>query len=156
MPASLSNLLSQKNFISEQIRLATGRPVRFLTAPSGTAWAVVRVKFADMLLEMHASSRTPLGVRQKYSAKNMAKPINFFCVAPQARSVCLVGDFNDWQPGAHPMARQPDGSWHVVVPIHHGHHRYQFLVDGKPTLDPRATGLARNEKNERVSLMAVS
>lgn len=86
----------------------------------------------------------------------MAKPVNFFCVAPQAKQVTLVGDFNDWQPDAHPMIRQADGSWHIVIPLNHGHHHYQFLVDDRPTLDPRATGIARNEKNERVSLIAIS
>jgi len=35
-------------------------------------------------------------------------------------------------------------------------HRYQFLVDGKPVLDPRGTGMARDERYERVSLVAVS
>jgi hypothetical protein len=54
------------------------------------------------------------------------------------------------------MIRQADGSWHIVVPLNHGHHHYQFLVDHHPTLDPRATGIARNEKNERVSLIAIS
>jgi hypothetical protein len=42
------------------------------------------------------------------------------------------------------------------IPVHHGHHRYVFLVDGKPMLDPRAQGIARNDQNERVSLIAVS
>lgn len=86
----------------------------------------------------------------------MAKPINFFCFAPEATHVSLVGDFNDWQPTAHPMNRQPDGSWTAQVPLHHGHHMYQFLVDGKPVLDPRAHGVARNRRNERASLIAVS
>ena len=54
------------------------------------------------------------------------------------------------------MQRQADGSWHLQVPLYHGHHHYHFLVDGKPALDPRAMGIARNEKNERVSLIAVS
>jgi 1,4-alpha-glucan branching enzyme len=109
-----------------------------------------------MLLAMHTSVRPAGEIKHRYSARNMAKPINFFCVAPEAASVQLVGDFNDWQPAAHSLVRQPDGSWHIIVPVHHGHHRYVFLVDGKPTLDPRATGVARNEKNERVSLIAVS
>ncbi len=105
---------------------------------------------------MHSTVRSAPGAKDRYSAKKMAKPINFFCVAPDARKVALVGDFNDWRPDAHPMVRQPDGSWHVVAAVHHGHHRYAFLVDGKPVLDPRATGVARNGKNERVSLIAVS
>jgi hypothetical protein len=42
------------------------------------------------------------------------------------------------------------------VPLSHGHHQYRFLVDGKPMLDPQAMGIARNEQNEQVSLVAVS
>jgi len=31
-----------------------------------------------------------------YSARNMAKPVNFYYASPEAKSVSLVGDFNDW------------------------------------------------------------
>lgn len=88
--------------------------------------------------------------------KKTAKPVNFVCIAPSARKVTLVGDFNDWHPDAQPMKRQVDGSWTAQVTLGHGHHHYQFMVDGKPTLDPRAQGIARNEANEKVSLLAVS
>lgn len=91
-----------------------------------------------------------------YSGKSFANPINFFCVAPDAKEVYIAGDFNEWNPTSHPMQRSPDGNWLVQVLLPHGHHRYWFLVDGKPTLDPRAQGVSRNEKNERVSLMSVS
>lgn len=86
----------------------------------------------------------------------MEKPINFFCLAPQARQVELVGDFNNWEPGTSPMNRQPDGSWTFQIQLPHGHHHYQFLVDGEAVLDPRAQGIARNALNERVSIIAVS
>ena len=92
----------------------------------------------------------------RYSAKRMQKPINFFCFAPKAQQVELVGDFNNWEPGALPMNRQPDGAWTIQVALNHGHHHYQFLVDGEPTLDPRAQGIARNARKERVSMIAVS
>ena len=92
----------------------------------------------------------------RYSARNMAKPVNFYCAAPGAKSVYLVGDFNEWDPTALAMSRQVDGAWFAQVPLCHGHHRYFFVVDGKPTLDPKATGMARNEANEEVSLVAVS
>jgi 1,4-alpha-glucan branching enzyme len=91
-----------------------------------------------------------------YSAKKMSKPVNFICTAPTALTVALVGDFNDWDPKAYPMKRQPDGNWLIQIPLHHGHHHYQFLVDGKPALDPKAQGIARNEQNEKVSLIAIS
>lgn len=82
--------------------------------------------------------------------------VDFFCRAPQARSVSLVGDFNDWQPAAHPMNRMPDGAWILRLELPHGHHQYQFLIDGKPTLDPNAMGKVHNERNETVSLIAIS
>ncbi len=92
----------------------------------------------------------------RYSAKRTAKPINFICSAPGAKHVSVIGDFNNWEPNAHPMKRQPDGAWMVQVQLSHGHHQYVFWVDGQPQLDPRAQGVTRNELGERVSLLAIS
>jgi 1,4-alpha-glucan branching enzyme len=90
------------------------------------------------------------------SARNTTKPVNFYYAAPFAQSVFLLGDFNGWDPASHPMRRREDGWWFIEVPLTHGHHRYRFLVDGKPVLDPQGAGIARDERNERVSLVAVS
>jgi 1,4-alpha-glucan branching enzyme len=92
----------------------------------------------------------------RFSTKKTVKPVNFICLVVAARRVTLVGDFNDWHPDATPMKRQPDGCWHVQVQLGHGHHHYMFLVDGKATLDPRAQGVARNEQDEKVSLISVA
>ena len=99
---------------------------------------------------------SPLFATNRYSAKKMLKPVNFICVAPSAHRVFLSGDFNGWSSESHPMQRQPDGAWLLQVPLHHGHHQYRFVVDGKPVLDPRASGIARDYRGERVSLIAVS
>jgi 1,4-alpha-glucan branching enzyme len=96
------------------------------------------------------------GALHRYSAKRMAKPVNFVCSAPGATQVSVVGDFNEWEPRAHPMRRQPDGAWMAEVQLSHGHHHYLFSVDGQKHLDPRAQGIARNAEGERVSLIAVS
>jgi len=86
----------------------------------------------------------------------MAKPVNFVCVAPAAKQVFITGDFNDWETSAHPMKRQPDGAWQISLPLNHGPHHYRFSVDGKPVLDPKAQGVARDHQGEKVSLVAVS
>ena len=101
-------------------------------------------------------SYRPLSANNRYSAKSHLKPINFYCEAPHAAQVFISGDFNDWNPGSHPMERQFDGTWFAQVQLNHGHHHYLFVIDGKPTLDPRAQGVGRNELNEKVSLIAVS
>ena len=91
-----------------------------------------------------------------YSAHRNQRAVNFICNAPQAKAVTLVGDFNNWEPQATPMTRSPDGAWALRIDLRHGHHRYAFLVDGVPTLDPRAQGITRNDQNQRVSLIPVS
>jgi len=94
--------------------------------------------------------------RSYYSAHRNLRGVNFVCHAAQARSVSLVGDFNHWDPQAHPMRRMSDGAWLVTVELRHGHHRYAFLVDGALALDPRALGITRDDRGERVSLVPVS
>jgi 1,4-alpha-glucan branching enzyme len=53
----------------------------------------------------------------------------FVLVAPDARSVSLVGDFNSWSVDATPLTRRGD-AWIVEVPLRHGRHVYSFVVDG--------------------------
>jgi hypothetical protein len=88
----------------------------------------------------------------RYGAHRTLRAVNFVCNAPQAQTVSLVGDFNEWNPAANPMKKMPDGAWFLTMELRHGHHRYAFLVDGHLTLDPRA-GITRNDAGERVSLV---
>jgi hypothetical protein len=69
-----------------------------------------------------------------------ARAIQFVVLAPQASSVALVGDFNDWDHTATPMTRaEGNGLWSVTVPLAPGQYRYSFLVDGtRWQTDPEA------------------
>jgi hypothetical protein len=64
--------------------------------------------------------------------------VKFTFVAPSAKHVTLVGDFNDWDVSSTPMTRS--GSvWTVVVPMPAGRHQYSYVVDGKSwSSDPNA------------------
>ena len=90
------------------------------------------------------------------SAKNNVRQVTFNLDAPGAQHVSVVGDFNGWNPKAHPMQRQMGHSWGTQVSLPHGHHRYYFVVDGEIKLDPKASGTSRNDRNEKVSLVAIS
>ena len=98
----------------------------------------------------------PVGLSPACFLRRNLHHADFFCVAPQARQVSLVGDFNDWDPCATPMIRQPDGRWMAALELRHGYHRYLFLVDGTRMLDPNATGKVLDDHNEPASLLAVS
>jgi hypothetical protein len=64
--------------------------------------------------------------------------VKFSFVAPAAKHVFLVGDFNDWDVSKTPMA-EAGGTWSVVVPMTAGRHQYSFVVDGKSwSNDPSA------------------
>lgn len=102
------------------------------------------------------SLRTVSSPFGRLQARATQKPVNFICLAPGAQSVHVVGDFNGWNPTSHPMRKSFDGSWQLPVTLGHGGHLYQFLVDGQPVNDPRAQGLARNERGEKVSMILVS
>jgi hypothetical protein len=58
----------------------------------------------------------------------------FVLVAPDAKRVALVGDFNDWDRGATPLvpvaAGGQGGVWTVDLPLHAGRYTYAFVVDG--------------------------
>ncbi len=45
-----------------------------------------------------------------------------------ARSVELVGDFNQWQRGADSLRRTVDGTWMCVRPVSPGVHQYKFIA----------------------------
>jgi 1,4-alpha-glucan branching enzyme len=62
-------------------------------------------------------------------ARSSTDAFQFVLVAPQAASVSLVGDFNDWDPGRSPM-HTAHGIWATVVPLAPGRYRYAFLVNG--------------------------
>jgi hypothetical protein len=66
--------------------------------------------------------------------------VKFVFLAPQARKVAVVGDFNGWDTTKTPMARAENaGLWSVALPLTAGRHLYAFVVDGTTwTIDPSA------------------
>jgi hypothetical protein len=84
--------------------------------------------------------------------------VGFVLAAPEARSVALVGDFNNWDRAATPMRRAGDGaSWVVVVPLEPGRHLYGFVVDGSRWVNDPAAPLAADAAfGDRNSVVLVS
>jgi 1,4-alpha-glucan branching enzyme len=68
------------------------------------------------------------------------EPVQFVLVAPAARSVAVVGDFNDWGLNDSALvATNHQGVWSVTAPVPAGVHRYAFVVNGKDWVaDPSA------------------
>ena len=45
--------------------------------------------------------------------KEKSKKVNFSLLAPQAESVSIAGDFNNWNTISHPMKRDKEGIWKI-------------------------------------------
>ncbi len=55
--------------------------------------------------------------------------VSFALFAPFKNDVSVIGDFNEWNPDATPMALQADGLWMAQVTLSPGEHAYQFVIN---------------------------
>ena len=86
---------------------------------------------------------------------NPADMLQFVLVAPQAKSVALVGDFNDWDPARSPM-QTAQGVWATALRLSPGRYRYAFLVNGVEwRADPGAPSARDDEFGTPSSVVTV-
>ncbi|HEY7393549.1 MAG TPA: isoamylase early set domain-containing protein [Gemmatimonadaceae bacterium] len=63
--------------------------------------------------------------------KQTPQAVQFVLVAPDAKKVAVVGDFNGWDPkhASYQAQHRGGGVWSVTASVPVGHHRYSFVVD---------------------------
>jgi hypothetical protein len=85
------------------------------------------------------------------------EPVQFVLVAPAARSVAVVGDFNDWGLNDSALvATNHEGVWSVTAPVPTGVHRYAYVVNGKDWVaDPSAPRSAGDDFGMPSSVLVV-
>jgi hypothetical protein len=86
------------------------------------------------------------------------RAVQFVLVAPTARKVQVVGDFNDWDSSHAEYSAQHRGGgvWSVTAAIPEGHHRYSFVVDDSVWVsDPTAPRLADDDYGMPNSVLVV-
>ncbi|MES2522023.1 MAG: isoamylase early set domain-containing protein [Gemmatimonadota bacterium] len=91
-----------------------------------------------------AAAVQPAGTRADPEA---VVPVQFVLDLATARSVSVVGDFNDWNTTATPMERLPGSTvWTASLSVRPGRHEYSFVVDGTRWIaDPRAPRAADSD-----------
>jgi hypothetical protein len=73
---------------------------------------------------------TPLVLERGPAGANTL-PVTFVLRAPGASRVSVVGDFNNWDASATPMAHSGSGDlWVLNVQLPRGVHLYSFVLDG--------------------------
>lgn len=51
-----------------------------------------------------------------------------------AKKVEIIGDFTDWEP--RPLLKGDNHTWKIAIQITPGEYAYNFIVNGKPIIDP--------------------
>src|SRR5436190_21040302 len=118
--------------------------------PNGSTRYQLRARFGDKLVELDDPYRFPPvlsdfdlyllgeGTHQRIYDKLGAHPmtlegvegIAFVVLAPNARGVSVVGDFNYWNPRRHPMRVRGVGYWELFIPRARSGDHYKFDIIG--------------------------
>lgn len=114
-------------------------PLAGLAAAAGIAIAVLSLDRAGSRPAARQIAATIPAAAATASADTI-KLVQFMLVAPNAHTVSVVGDFNDWDPAATPLQEAAGaGVWTITVPLSAGRHQYVFMVNGNRwTPDPAA------------------
>jgi len=73
-----------------------------------------------------------------------------------ARSVAVVGSFNDWDATANLLTQTSDSVWSTNIMLAAGRYEYQLVVDGKWIQDPAAQRSANSDFGAANSVMNVA
>jgi 1,4-alpha-glucan branching enzyme len=79
--------------------------------------------------------RLPEPVNAK-SPENVS--VEFLLEKPNASSVAVAGNFNDWDPRQTPPRKDAGGAWRAMVLLPPGRYEYRFVVDDQWFSDPQA------------------
>jgi 1,4-alpha-glucan branching enzyme len=74
---------------------------------------------------------------------------------PKARSVYVVGTFNNWKPGATPLLWIGGSRWFKDLPLAPGRYEYRFVVNRKWVDDPKAKAYVPNPQGGRSAVLQV-
>ena len=107
----------------------------------------------------HTQSSTvarPVAPKSKTTVQRPEEePVEFSLNLPDARSVAVVGTFNDWDPHRTPMRLESKGTWKAAVWLPAGRYEYRFIADGQWISDPSARECAQNTFGSTNSVLVV-
>jgi hypothetical protein len=103
-----------------------------------------------------AGSAAPLATAPT-AAPGAPSRVTFVFMAPGARSVAVVGDFDGWDRARMPMRRAASGLWTLDVPLAPGRYQYAFVVDGRYFVaDPAAPRAVGDDFGQPTSVVTVA
>jgi hypothetical protein len=109
-----------------------------ISKESPTQQIFSKKKLAQQQNKLSSSlAKTEIETAAGYMVKDTppARNIKFVFFSRKAKKVSIIGDFNDWTP--QPLTKVSENRWEITIKITSGQeYLYNFLVDGKVTVDP--------------------
>jgi 1,4-alpha-glucan branching enzyme len=90
-----------------------------------------------------------------FKKKSVLRKTEFSLSAPQARSVSIAGDFNQWDTFPHSLKQDRKGVWRISLSLNPGQYEYRFFVDGEWQNDPNCGPFVENPFGTSNSLKIV-
>ena len=75
-----------------------------------------------------ATGKSAVSDRPSSDAALRAMALTF--IAPEARAVSIVGDFNEWRVARDPLEMTDGQNWHITLQLKPGIYQYKFFIDG--------------------------
>jgi len=101
-------------------------------ASKATPAATTPAAKAKTVPAVRAAKKT--GLTKKYLKTKPACKVTFFLpkeAAPEAESVFILGDFNNWAPDANPLMRLDEGDFTITLELETGRaYRFRYMIDG--------------------------
>lgn len=88
--------------------------------------------------------------------KKHRKKVVFSLHSPQAETVFLAGEFNQWDPEKHGLKKGKSDAWETTLMLAPSTYEYKFVVDGKWQVDPVNTRTCQNCFGTRNNLLTVA
>ena len=83
--------------------------------------------------------------KSKTNGKVLIRKVLFEFLAPEARDVCLAGDFNNWDSSANRMKKDKKGIWKTTLLLKPGRYEYRLLKDRNWENDPACSNCVPNQ-----------
>jgi len=118
----------------EAKKAATRKSPVVKAAPSAKAAATKAAVTAPAKKAPEVKALKPGGLEKKYHKQGSVCSVTFvlpLAAAPDAGSVCILGEFNNWSADAHPLVRREEGDFAITLELEAGRaYRFRYVIDG--------------------------
>jgi hypothetical protein len=127
-----------------------------LAAAAAFAFLVVRGSTESRVTPIASDTQQLIPVANNGEERVVLQDVTLSIYLPKAKSVGVMGAFNDWDAKRSPMTRGADGSWTITLRLPPGSYEYQFMTNGNTRMTDPTAPATDSEFGEANSVLTVT